>query len=380
MDQQDYIRLYEKFLSGECTPEEKKLLDEYFDEFDFLDIPWNQEIGDDAEVEKRIFSKITSEVGRGKVKRLVKLKWIAAAASVLLFTFGAGWYVMYRNNQQQATVQNSITKNDILPGGNKAMLKLANGQTIVLDNAKNGILATQGNTVVNKTKNGQLVYSAGPRSAVQQTAYNTISTPRGGEYQVILPDGTKVLLNAASSLTYPTVFTGRERKVTLTGEGYFEVAHNAAKPFKVSSNGQMVEVLGTHFNINAYSDEPAVKTTLLEGSVRISRGGRMAVLKPGQQSRVAGNDPEINVAEVDARRVVAWKNGLFILDGDDIQHIMRLVSRWYDVDVAYRGTVPDDLFGGSVSRFSNVSELLNILQLTGKVHFKITGRKIIVSR
>jgi len=388
MDQQDYIKLYEKFLSGKCTPEEKKLLDEYFDEFDLLDIPWNKEIGDQQEVEDKIFNSIRQKVDSPYVLRRSKLKWIAVAASVLLFTFVGLYFLNHRDKKLSVAVNKPLKlKNDILPGGNKAILTLANGKQIVLTDAHNGTLAIQHNTEIKKTADGKIVYTTNsPGISVNQNPgiqYNTITTPRGGQYTVILPDGSKVSLNAASSLIYPAAFTGDERKVELKGEAYFEVTHNPVKPFKVSSNGQTVEVLGTHFNINAYSDERAVKTTLLEGAVKISKGSRIAVLKPGQQAQISNKElnPEINInSNVDLEEAVAWKNGLFVFDGDNIQHIMRMVSRWYDVEVAYSGAIQDDPFGGSVSRFENVSEVLKILQLTGKVHFKIEGRKIIVSK
>jgi len=388
MDQQDYIKLYEKFLSGKCTPEEKRLLDDYFDEFDLLDIPWNKEIGDQQEVEDKIFNNIRQKVDSPYVLRRLKLKWIAVAASVLLFTFAGLYFLNHRDKKLTVATNKPLSlKNDILPGGNKAILTLANGKQIVLTDARNGTLAIQHNTEIKKTADGKIVYainnpgtSANQNSGVQ---YNTITTPHGGQYTVILPDGSKVSLNAASSLTYPTAFSSDERKVELTGEAYFEVVHNPAKPFKVNSNGQTVEVLGTHFNINAYNDERAIKTTLLEGAVKISKGSRAAVLKPGQQAQINNNDmnAEINInSNADIEEAVAWKNGLFMFDGDNIQHIMRMVSRWYDVEVEYKGAVQDDVFGGSVSRFENVSEVLKILQLTGKVHFKIEGRKIIVSK
>jgi len=388
MDQQDYIKLYEKFLSGKCTPEEKRLLDNYFDEFDLLDIPWNKEIGDQQEVEDKIFNNIRQKVDSPYVLRRSKLKWIAVAASVLLFTFGSLYFLNHRDKKLTVATNKPINlKNDILPGGNKAILTLANGKQIVLTDAHNGTLALQHNTEIKKTADGKIVYTINsPGPSVNQNSgiqYNTITTPRGGQYTVVLPDGSKVSLNAASSLTYPAAFTGDERKVELTGEAYFEVTHNPVKPFKVSSNGQTVEVLGTHFNINAYSDERTVKTTLLEGAVKISKGSRIAVLKPGQQTQISNNElnPEINInSNADIEEAVAWKNGLFMFDGDNIQHIMRMVSRWYDVDVQYNGAIQDDAFGGSVPRLENVSEVLKTLQLTGKVHFKIEGRKIIVSK
>ncbi|XHR97523.1 FecR family protein [Mucilaginibacter sp. UC70_90] len=235
---------------------------------------------------------------------------------------------------------------------------------------------------INKTADGRIVYNSSKSSAsdnAEKPVYNTMTTPRGGQYWVVLPDGSKALLNAASSLTYPTNFSGTERKVELTGEAYFEVAHNPDKPFRVYSKSQVVEVLGTHFNINTYDDEPDIRTTLLEGKVKVTSvvKNQVRVLKPGQQAVL--NTYSFNVNDVDVEDATAWKNGTFTFENNDIQQIMRMVSRWYDVDVVYKGTLPADKFTGFVSRFSNVSEVLRMLQLTHKVKFKIDGKQITVS-
>jgi hypothetical protein len=387
MDHELIRELLIKYQLGNCTPEEKKLIDHwYFNEISRQPVP---AAPDDALLEEQIiWERILAELpAEAKVRHLKKWYLIVAAATILLF-LSIGLYFM--SNKKVARDQlagNHNPQNEIVPGGNKAILTLANGKQIVLTGAQNGTIAQQGAITINKTANGQIVYGDLPKSGAQPSPsdandLNTITTPAGGQYTVILPDGSKVFLNAASSLTYPVAFSGNERKVQLKGEAYFEVVHNALKPFRVVSNGQTVEVLGTHFNIDAYSDESLIKTTLLEGSVRVSKGGRVAMLRPGQQSQVANGatSPQINVANVDAEDAVAWKSGLFIFDGDNIQHIMQMISRWYNVDVSYSGAIPDDIFGGSVSRFSNVSDVLKALQLTGKVNFKIEGRKIVVSK
>ena len=242
----------------------------------------------------------------------------------------------------------------------------------------------QGNSLINKVADGELIYQRSPNidsQSAEMVGYNQIDIPRGGEYQeIVLSDGTRVWINSASTLRYPAAFTGHDRKVELTGEAYFEVAQNPAKPFTVSCSSQTVEVLGTHFNINAYQDEPAIKTTLLEGKVNVTSAANneVRILQPGQQSALVGNSFTVN--PVDIEEAVAWKNGQFIFNNDNIQYIMRTISRWYNVDVEYSGIIPDDTFGGGTSRFENVSQVLNILQLTGKVHFEIEGRKIIVSK
>jgi ferric-dicitrate binding protein FerR (iron transport regulator) len=266
---------------------------------------------------------------------------------------------------------------DIAPGGNKAILTLADGSMIDLRAAKNGKLAKQGDMVINKNADGQIVYANSENNASSQnTGFNIATTPRGGQFQLVLADGTKVWLNAASSIKYPVVFNGNERKVELTGEAYFEVAHDKEKPFRVISNGQEVEVLGTHFNINAYHDEKSAKTTLLEGSVRISSEGKNKMLKPGEQAHFENGD--ILIADVDVNEVVAWKNGFFQFKDDNIRDIMRQLGRWYDVDIKYEGNLPDREFSGTLSRNANLSQMLDILSFK-KIHFRIEGKTIIVT-
>ena len=265
---------------------------------------------------------------------------------------------------------------DVAPGGNRAVLTLANGSQIILDSAANGNLAQQGNTKIVKLDSGQLAYnSLNERS--DDVLYNTISTPRGGQYQIVLADGSKVWLNAASSLKFPTAFTGKERKVELTGEGYFEVAKNARMPFRVAVTGMTVEVLGTHFNINAYIDESTIKTTLLEGSVKVAKSDRQLVIKPGQQAELTPNAEFIIHNSIDVDEVMAWKNGLFNFNKADIKEIMRQAARWYDVDVVYEGNISGEKYIGKVARNTNLSEMMKILELNG-VKYRIDGRKITV--
>jgi transmembrane sensor len=384
--------LFEKYQNNQCSPDEIEELLEYFrigDEEALLkthiDLALSIEATDDIELEKatnEVYGHIKSKILQNKSGkgRLVLLRWIAAASILLFLSFGT--YFFLHKQPQQQFVQNQV--HDIAPGGNKTILTLANGKKIILSNAHNGLLAEQGGSAVNKTADGALVYGDADNNSTQDReliTYNAITIPRGGEYQlVILPDGSKVWVNSASSLRYPTAFTGNERKVELTGEAYFEVAHNPAKPFRVVSNSQTVEVLGTHFNINSYDDEPSIKTTLLEGKVKITATSNniVKILLPGQQAAL--NASSFNINPIDTEEAVAWKNGQFMFNNDNITYIMRTISRWYDIKVEYNGPVPGNGFYGGVSRFKNVSEVLNTLQLTGKVHFKIEGRKITVSQ
>lgn len=306
--------------------------------------------------------------------RVRLLKRFIAAASVLLLLGVAGYFLLRQEKAPTASPSQLTAKQDIAPGSTGAILTLANGEKIVLDSAGNGVLAVQGKTkLINR--NGQILYDGEDRENAGML-YNTITTPRGRQYTLMLADGSKVWLNAASSLRYPATFSGQAREVEVTGEAYFEVAHSTV-PFVVNVRGMEVQVLGTHFNINAYEDEAAIQTTLLEGSVKVSKSGRSRVLEPGQQSLVSG-DAAIKVQnEVNTDVILAWKNGYFSFDQTDLYAVMRQISRWYDVDVVYEGNIPDRRFGGEISRNTNASQVLQILE-ESNIHFKIIERKIVV--
>lgn len=313
-----------------------------------------------------------------KIKYTV-LTWIKLAAAILLFMLCGVYFI--KNNKPEPAALTAISKPkafDKKPGGNKAILTLGNGSQIVLDSARNGLLVQQGNTKIIKSANGHIAYNK-TLTATTTPIYNTMTTPRGGKYDLQLSDGTRVWLNASSSITYPIAFSGTERRVTVTGEAYFEVAKNKDMPFKINVNDQEeVQVLGTHFNIMAYSDEPLIKTTLLEGSVKIVKNKITGMLKPGQQAQMT-TDGKLSVTDdADINAVMAWKNGQTLFVNEDIKTIMRRVSRWYDVDVDYEGDVPARLFTGGISRESNLSVLLKVLELN-KIHFKVTGKKLIVT-
>ncbi|HTF31150.1 MAG TPA: FecR domain-containing protein, partial [Flavitalea sp.] len=312
-----------------------------------------------------------------------------AAACILLVLFSSGMYLLFSTRhprQETAKVSNELKlKNDIAPGGNKAVLTLSNGATILLDSASVGTITRQGNINVQKLANGLVAYDVNDKQAIQSdhVSYNVITTPRGGQYQITLADGTKVWLNAASSIRFPVAFTGKERKVEITGEAYFEVAPNKDMPFKVEANFSEIEVLGTHFSINAYSDEASIKTTLLEGKVKIavpamgiSQSPRF--LLPGQQADI-NKEGKISVMDdADTEAAVAWMHGYFQFKNADLQSILRQIARWYDIDVEYNGKV-NLHFTGQLTRNDNVSKVFKELALTGEVHFRIDGKRIIVS-
>lgn len=304
------------------------------------------------------------------------------AAAVLIFLFlSAGAYFYFSNDPQKQIAKTDTSEsqliNDVAPGGNKAVLTLADGTLIVLDSAANGTLSQQGNTKIIKLNNGKLSYNTLIEKP-GEVLYNTISTPKGGQYQIVLADGSKVWLNAASSLHFPTSFIGKERNVKLTGEGYFEIAKNAIMPFHVSINGMKVEVLGTHFNVNAYVDEPSVKTTLLEGSVKINTGNTTGLLKPGQQAQV-NKEKKLKLVSADIEEAVAWKNGFFSFSNADLQTVLRQLARWYNVEVIYKGNIPLREFKGEMQRDLNLSEALEILE-KNNVHYKIDNKTIVVTQ
>lgn len=329
--------------------------------------------------------KIIESSGPAK-KRTVLIPFfflkISAAAVLLLAVAGAAFFFIGKKNKvvSNVSVNNSVNhyKNDAAPGGNKAILTLADGTTIILDSVQNGSLAKQGNADILKVDAGKLAYNAANQKN-GDVLFNTITTPRGGQYEVTLADGTVVWLNAASSLHFPTVFSGKERTVELTGEGYFEVAKNKSMPFHVKVNGMEVKVTGTHFDVMAYSNEENVKTTLLEGKVTvIPTNGNEQVLQPGRQAIMNNEAHDIRMINADVEQVMAWKNGYFRFKETNIRDVMKQLERWYDVDVEYRTTRNDQDYTGIMPRMQNASSLLQTLELTGTVHFKIEGKKIIV--
>lgn len=296
---------------------------------------------------------------------------VAVAAAVILVLFGVGLFYFGHNNQLNTVKTVDIDK--IQPGGNRAYLTLADGERIVLNDAKNGQLAEQAGVAISKTADGQLEYRVIEGKSAPGV-FNTIETPRGGQYSVLLPDGSRVLLNAASRLKYPASFKGLAlRKVELSGEGYFEISKDKNHPFVVKSSGQQVKVLGTHFNVSAYGDEPVVKTTLLEGRVDVN--GRL--LRPGQQAAITQGSVE--VTQVNTDLVVAWKNGLFYFDRTPLELVMHQVSRWYDVKVVYKDqAIKQRTIGGTVTRYGNVSGILKAIATVGNVKFEIRGKTIFV--
>jgi ferric-dicitrate binding protein FerR (iron transport regulator) len=299
-------------------------------------------------------------------------QWLAAASILLIIGIGVGLYL-----RPTAIVE----QGDITPGSHKAVLVLVDGTKISLTEAANGNIANQENIQITKSGDGQLIYTLTPnrKGTAPTSGYNTIETPKGGQYQVVLPDGSKIWLNAYSSLRLPLNFSeGVERRVELKGEAYFEVSHQPTHPFTVVSGQHAVHVLGTHFNVKAYADEADIKTSLLEGKVRVTAGTRSVTLAPGQQSRLI--EENITVTEVNTREAVAWKEGYFMFDDERLEDIMRSVARWYDVDVVFENdALKEETFGAVTTRFTKISTLLEIMEQTGDVQFRVEGKTIHIS-
>lgn len=387
----ELIRLVEKVLKNKATLEEKQFVQKYYDYFDKegfdsfqLSAEEKQQLKD--KILRDINSKIDDTGKSGRVSSVKgRYRRVAAAAAVLVAA--AGMFYWYRGeprvHQTAVAAADRQPEEDISPGGNKAVLTLANGSKIMLDDAHDGLLTRQRGTRISKINGGSLVYhvsSAMKNPVDEQPAvqYNTLSVPRGGRYRVDLPDGTKVWLNSASSLTYPTAFKGRVRTVDLQGEAYFEVAENKEHAFRVRVGNTIIEDLGTHFNVMAYTNEPGIKTTLLEGAVKVSKGGKAALLQPGQQAITDRHGSgDIRVVRADVNKAVAWKNGFFSFHRTSIYEIMRQISRWYDVDVRYEDSLHVFL-NGSISRQANITAMLKMLELTGELGFTVQDKKIIV--
>jgi transmembrane sensor len=372
--------LFSKYLRDKLTPEEldqlfsqynEEELDEVLKEMQALPALENSDEETDRQV---VFNKILNRLEDKK-----RINWVRVAVAAMFIGLIAtgGWYFF-----KKEPVAKEISF--IQPGSNKALLVLAGGQQIILDNIRKGDVAQLGNVkVIMKADSSLLVYNitgnsrndngqnnAGNSNTANAVGYNTLFTPRGGQFQVQLPDGSHVWLNAASSLRYPAAFTGTKREVELKGEAYFEVAKDDRKPFEVSAKGQHIKVLGTAFNIMAYDDEKTVKTTLVQGAIKVND----QLLHPGEQISLN------TITQPNMKEVLSWKEGKFWFDGADINTIMRQIARWYDVDVQYEGEIQPIEFTGIIARTEQVSQLLEALEQTGNVHFKISGKKILVTK
>ncbi|MNJ98308.1 fec operon regulator FecR [compost metagenome] len=388
MDKEAFLKILGKYRAGKASAEEVEFLHAYYNLFEIQENVFEEmDQSSKALLKEEIKSGLQERIAQAETPlkpKIWRFSRIAVAAAVLA-VLGVSLYFISQDGIKPERKTAQLAKaivTDIAPGGNHAVLTLADGSAIKLDDQKNGLLTNQEGAVISKTKDGQIVYHYDGKAAAE--VYNTISTPRGGQYQLMLADGTKVWLNAASSIRFPTVFAGKSRNVEITGEAYFEVAKNREKPFKVFSRNQEIEVLGTHFNVNTYEDEQYDETTLLEGSVKVYRlnaagsSVNAQTIMPGQVAIAAKGTVDIKVASAVDEEAIAWKNGYFKFSKADIKTIMRQVSRWYNVDVVYKGDFGKDLFGGKINRTDSVSGVLRILKLSN-INTTIKGRTIIIS-
>jgi len=362
----DAEKLIEKYKQGNCSPDEKLLIENWFHHLGEND---SSEFTEDELIEaRRRLNANMLDLTEVSSSNIVWKKYLSAAA-ILIF-ISASVYLFQQKSSNDLTKEVKELIHDIQPGSNKATLTLSDGKKISLSDLENGEIAEQQGIKIIKSSDGQLVYTLNNSQVnSESTAYNTIETPMGGQYQINLPDGSKVWLNSGSSLRYPIKFNSLERNIEISGEAYFEIAKKEGIPFKVKVGEQEVEVLGTHFNIMAYTDEASINTTLVEGSVKVSNGKKSKIIIPGQQSRLKNG--EIEVHSVDIDEVIAWKDGFFVFKNEDIKSMMRKISRWYDVEVVYQGDIEDKSFGGKISRSRNISEVLEILESTGSIHFEV---------
>ena len=377
-------RLAEKWLNGTITEEEKQAFETWYNEQpDKLE--W---IGDssDETVKQRILNAIYSRIEEYAnvheipAQRISLWKRIAVAASIILMLGAGSYFLFFNGSSKKDLAEIKQINNDVNPGGYKAKLKLADGKTIVLDSAAAGELAKEGNTTI-INKGGKLVYETGADSyryrSQESVAYNTVVTNKGETYSFTLADGSKVWLNSGSSVHFPVAFAGKERRIEITGEVYVKVAHNPAQPFIASVNGMEVLALGTEFNINSYSDEENISATLVEGTVKVSKGTATTILKPGQQAQLNNNGELSKVKDVNLSEVTSWKDGWFHFESSDLKTILRQFARWYDVEVVYEGPVKDRKFLAIVKRSNTLKTVLEILK-DNDIIYQIEGKKLIV--
>lgn len=344
------------------------LLDSMWRDFSPQDQTWTKEKKNDQF--GKIFQKI--EHHQAPVRRIKNWYKVAAAAVVTGIVVTAAFF--YSTHRSPASLPPPIvynnTPNDVAPGKDRAYLTLQDGTKVELDSLQNNNAVAYG---FEKKNGNEIAFNEG---SAQNISYNTLSTPKGGKYKLMLPDGTLVWLNAASTIYFPTAFEGNTREVSITGEAYFEIAQNAKKPFHVKVKDVDVQVLGTHFNVMAYDDEPTINTTLLEGAVKVSQGSHSNILKPGQLSAV-DKDGVIKLSNADIEETMAWKNDLFVFKEYDFAKIMRQIERWYDVTVVYKNKIPGGHFSGEIGRNNNISQVFSILQASG-VSFKISGNTVTI--
>jgi transmembrane sensor len=388
------VYLLKAYTDGIATPEEKRELYQWVVTVENTDIlkDYMMKLWDEGEFDSAPFSinwdsmfEQALRAAKGQEAKVVRpffWKQVAAAAAIIILVASGGYFLLQSKKEKPVELVKTIVPNDIkAPTGSKATITLKNGQMVYLDSIGAGTVAAQANVKLVKLSNGEIAYQSETGKMSREMIYNTLNNPQGSKVAVMtLEDGSKVWLNAGSSLTYPVAFIGTERKVEISGEAYFEVAHNSAKPFTVSvNNGMQIQVLGTQFNVNAYDDEPTIKTTLLEGSVKVIRDNAVTMLLPGQQAALNKNGQFNLNKHADTEEAVAWKNGKFSFNETDVETLMRQISRWYDVEVVYEGEIPKGHYNGNPSRNLSAANMLKLIDYSG-LKIKIEGKRIIVSK
>jgi len=377
MEKPDFDKMLEKYSKGECTPQELDFIESWYLQYQKDAAPLAQ-----AELENEV-ARMTESIGQmtplvaSQQSLFRRLRLPLSIAASILVILGIGFLLLPEHQKDQGVNQQAEVL--ISPGRQAASLTLGNGKKIFLSDQQPGKVAQEAGVTITKTSSGELIYEIKDKKN-KASGFNTLATKNGETYRVRLPDGSTVWLNAASSMKYPASFQNRaERIVQLSGEAYFEIYKDRKHPFIVKSRGQQVEVLGTHFNVNAYNNEPAVITTLLEGSVRLkSDRGTVKVLKPGQQAELT--NAGISIQQADMRLVTAWKDGYFRFSDESLQSVMRKISRWYNVEVAFQKGLPEDTYSGAVTRHSDIRQVLEIMEGANNIHFTIKGRRIIISK
>ncbi|RWU10211.1 FecR family protein [Pedobacter chitinilyticus] len=386
MDKKTFLDILSKYNKGKASKQEVDLLEAYYELFEVEENILDQmDLSEKQLLKQQMLARVLEkniEIVTTKTKTWYDRSWLSAAA-VLLILCSVGLLLFKKDRNEIAVVKKSETPTAVIkPGKNQAILTLSDGSTIGLNEEEKGIVLSKNGLLVTKSGDGELKYETN-EELIPTT--NTITTPRGGQYQLVLTDGTKVWLNAQSSIKFPTRFAGDTRVVHITGEVYFEVAKNKKMPFLVHTHNQKIEVLGTHFNVNTYIDEAAEKTTLIEGSVKVAkvRDGfaemkSAKLLRPGQEALLTSESSLIKVGTADTEAAISWKNGYFKFDKADIQTVMRQISRWYDVDVKYVGNKSSDLFVGKIKRTEEIQGILRILERS-KINTSVKGRTIIIT-
>jgi transmembrane sensor len=394
LNQKEIIHLFSRYLENRCTADEIRRLLRYFDLKEeegtlkelikfALEEPVEEDFADSSEMQKALaqtdrFLADKIAPAEGSNGKIAYLKYSAIAASIALL-LGVGIFFLHKRSQDDITNKKHTAIADVMPGGNKAMLTMANGKTVVLDNNLQEIREQEGVTI-SKGADGQLIYRLTDHNnqptSTSEVAYNTISTPKGGQYQVVLPDGSRVWLNAASSLTFPLAFERENRMVTLTGEGYFDITQDRKRPFIVKTDNQLIKVLGTQFNVNSYPDEQQIKTTLIDGKVSIGlEVGRNKILKPGQQAVLSKTDGTLMVGAANLEEALAWKNGWFVFEDAYLKDILKTVARWYEIEIDY-SEIPAMRYNGAIPRNVNLSKVLAMLEKTGNISFNIKDGRV----